>query len=46
VIEAWNLSKSYGERPIVAAFSTRIQRGDRIGIVGQTAAARRRWSIF
>jgi ATP-binding cassette subfamily F protein uup len=34
VIEAKGIAKSYGERAIVADFSTRIQRGDRIGIVG------------
>ena len=34
VIEAKNIAKSYGERPIVRAFSIRIERGDRIGIVG------------
>jgi len=40
VIEAENLSKSYGERPIVAGFSTRIQRGDRIGIVGPNGSGK------
>ena len=34
VIEAENVSKSYGERQIIRDFSLRIQRGDRIGIVG------------
>ena len=34
VIEAAGIGKSYGDRPIVRDFSTRIQRGDRIGIVG------------
>ena len=34
IIEAKKLSKSYGERELVSEFSTRIQRGDRIGIVG------------
>ena len=34
VIEADRISKSFGERPIVADFTTRIRRGDRIGIVG------------
>lgn len=34
VIEAKNIAKAYGERAIVTDFSTRIQRGDRIGIVG------------
>jgi len=34
VIEARNVSKAYGSRPIVTGFSTRIARGDRVGIVG------------
>jgi ATP-binding cassette subfamily F protein uup len=34
VIEAKGIAKSYGGRAIVTDFSTRIQRGDRIGIVG------------
>jgi len=45
VIEAKNIVKSYGERRIVDDFSIRVQRGDRIGIVGPTAPARPRWSI-
>jgi len=40
VIEAARISKSYDGRPIVTDFSTRIRRGDRIGIVGPTAPAR------
>jgi ABC transport system ATP-binding/permease protein len=34
VIEASDIGKSYEGRPIVDGFSTRIRRGDRIGIVG------------
>jgi ATP-binding cassette subfamily F protein uup len=34
VIDADDVSKSFGERPIIRDFSLRIQRGDRIGIVG------------
>jgi ATP-binding cassette subfamily F protein uup len=34
VIEAERVSKSFAERPIIRDFSLRIQRGDRIGIVG------------
>jgi ATP-binding cassette subfamily F protein uup len=34
VIEAKNISKSFGDRRIVDGFSIRVQRGDRIGIVG------------
>jgi len=34
VIEAIGIGKCYGDRPIVSNFSIRIQRGDRIGIVG------------
>ncbi len=40
VIEAVGISKSYGDRPIVADFSTRIQRGDRVGIVGPNGAGK------
>jgi ATP-binding cassette subfamily F protein uup len=34
VIEADSVSKSYGDRPIIKGFSTRVLRGDRVGIVG------------
>ncbi|GAA5095773.1 ABC-F family ATP-binding cassette domain-containing protein [Bartonella acomydis] len=34
VLEAKQISKSYGERVIVKDFSLRIHRGDRIGLVG------------
>ena len=34
VIEAKGIGKSYGERRIVDNFSIRVQRGDRVGIVG------------
>ena len=34
VIEAKGISKNYAGKPIVADFSTRIERGDRIGVVG------------
>jgi len=34
VIEADEVTKKYGERAIVRDFSLRIQRGDRIGVVG------------
>jgi ATP-binding cassette subfamily F protein uup len=34
VIEADRVAKSYGGRPIIRDFSLRIQRGDRIGVVG------------
>ena len=40
VIEAKNISKSYGGRAIVSDFSTRIQRGDRIGIVGPNGSGK------
>jgi len=34
VIEADHVSKSFGEREIIRDFTLRIQRGDRIGLVG------------
>ena len=34
VIEAQSITKSLGDRTIVRDFSTRIMRGDRVGIVG------------
>ncbi|WP_336799600.1 ABC-F family ATP-binding cassette domain-containing protein [Kaistia sp. MMO-174] len=40
VIEAIDVSKSYGERAIVRDFSTRILRGDRIGLVGANGAGK------
>lgn len=40
VIEAKNISKSFGDRKIVDGFSIRVQRGDRIGIVGPNGAGK------
>ncbi len=40
VIEAKGLSKAFGERTLVRDFSTRIQRGDRIGLVGPNGAGK------
>ncbi|WP_431017273.1 ABC-F family ATP-binding cassette domain-containing protein [Bradyrhizobium pachyrhizi] len=40
VIEAKNIAKAFGERKIVDGFSTRIQRGDRLGIVGPNGAGK------
>jgi ATP-binding cassette subfamily F protein uup len=40
VIEAKDIAKSYDGRPIVRDFSTRIQRGDRIGIVGPNGSGK------
>jgi ATP-binding cassette subfamily F protein uup len=40
VIEAERISKSYDERPIVADFSTRIRRGDRLGIIGPNGSGK------
>ncbi len=40
VIEAAGIGKSYDGRPIVGDFSIRIQRGDRIGIVGPNGSGK------
>ena len=40
VIDAESLSKSYGTRPIVKDFTTRVLRGDRLGIVGPNGAGK------
>jgi ATP-binding cassette subfamily F protein uup len=40
VIDAENVSKSFGERPIIRDFTLRIQRGDRIGVVGPNGAGK------
>jgi ATP-binding cassette subfamily F protein uup len=40
VIEADGIGKSYDARPLVSAFSIRIQRGDRIGIVGPNGSGK------
>jgi ATP-binding cassette subfamily F protein uup len=40
VAEATGISKSFGGTPVVRGFSTRIQRGDRIGIIGPNGAGK------
>jgi len=40
VIEARAISKSYGDIAVVRDFSTRIQRGDRVGFVGPNGAGK------
>jgi ATP-binding cassette subfamily F protein uup len=40
VIEAKTINKSYGDRAVVSGFSTRIQRGDRVGIVGPNGSGK------
>lgn len=40
VIEAKSLAKSFGEHVIVEDFSTRVLRGDRIGIIGPNGAGK------
>ncbi len=40
VIEAKSISKSFGDLVVVRDFSTRIQRGDRIGLVGPNGAGK------
>jgi ATP-binding cassette subfamily F protein uup len=40
VIEANGISKSFGGNPVVDKFSTRVHRGDRIGVVGPNGAGK------
>lgn len=40
VIEAQAVSKTYGDRTVVRTFSTRIARGDRVGLVGANGAGK------
>jgi ATP-binding cassette subfamily F protein uup len=40
VFEAKGVSKSYDGRPIIRKFSTRIMRGDRIGLIGANGAGK------
>ncbi|MBE7734023.1 ABC-F family ATP-binding cassette domain-containing protein [Devosia faecipullorum] len=40
VAEAENISKSFGSRIVVQDFSTRVLRGDRVGIVGPNGAGK------
>ncbi len=40
VIEAKSVTKTYGDLQLVTGFSTRIQRGDRIGLVGPNGAGK------
>jgi ATP-binding cassette subfamily F protein uup len=40
VIEAAGVTKRFGERAIIRDFSLRIQRGDRIGVVGANGAGK------
>ncbi len=40
VFEAEEVTKSFGGAPVVSAFSTRIVRGDRIGLIGSNGAGK------
>ncbi|WP_309661021.1 ATP-binding cassette domain-containing protein, partial [Sphingomonas sp.] len=40
VIDAEHVAKSFGERSIIRDFTLRVQRGDRIGIVGANGAGK------
>jgi ATP-binding cassette subfamily F protein uup len=40
VVEAKQISKSFGDRILLQGFSTRIQRGDRVAVVGPNGAGK------
>ena len=40
VIEVKNITKAFGAQPIVEQYSTRIRRGDRVGIVGPNGSGK------
>jgi len=40
IVEATEITKSFGAGPVVQAFSTRIGRGDRVGLVGPNGAGK------
>ena len=40
VIDAEQVGKNFGDRPIIRDFTLRVQRGDRIGIVGANGAGK------
>jgi ABC transport system ATP-binding/permease protein len=40
VFEADAVAKSYGDRPVLRPFSTRIMRGDRVGLIGPNGAGK------
>jgi len=40
VFEADHISKSYGETTVIADFSARVMRGDRVGLVGPNGAGK------
>ena len=40
VFEAENVSKSFAGKPVITNFSTRVMRGDRIGLIGPNGAGK------
>jgi ATP-binding cassette subfamily F protein uup len=40
IVEARNISKAFGERTVIDGLTTRIMRGDRVGIVGPNGAGK------
>jgi ATP-binding cassette subfamily F protein uup len=40
VLEADNVSKAYGSKPVVEGFSARIMRGDRVGLIGPNGSGK------
>ena len=40
VFEADDLGKQFGDRVVVRSFSTRVMRGDRVGLIGPNGAGK------
>jgi ATP-binding cassette subfamily F protein uup len=40
IFEAEEVSKSFGDRPVIAGFSVRVMRGDRVGLLGPNGSGK------